>query len=182
MTEPNNVTYEDTYYAPPMYAAQAALLATQQSNPGTENIMIIVGDGDDNTPQTSGSTVVMPSPATANGLYPSWEGECGQAVTAAQSFTTTVVYTIAYGAPTSGGCWTDQSGAFSPTHSSSMNIQPCTALSQMATYSWTFFSDNYGATGNGTCNASQAETSLAGIFLQIAGDLTEARLISDNTT
>jgi hypothetical protein len=183
ITPPTNVTYDNTYYAPPMYAAEAALVATQASNPGSENVMIIVGDGDANTPQKNGSTVVMPSPATANGQYPSWEGECGQAVTATQSFPNTVVYTVAYGAPTSGGCWTDQAGAFAPsaTNSSSLNIQPCTELSQMATYSWTFFSDNYGATGSGTCNAGQAETSLAGIFSQIAGDLTEARLVSDNT-
>ncbi len=178
---PDNVTYDNTYSPAPMYAAEAALLATQASNPGSENVMIVVSDGDNNTPQTSGSTVVMPSPATANGSYPSWEGECGQAITAAHSFTGTVVYTVAYGAPAS-GCWTDQNGAFSPkTNTTSPNIQPCGELGSMATYSWTFFSDNYGATGSGTCDASQAETSLAGIFLQIAGDLTEARLVSDST-
>jgi hypothetical protein len=180
---PNNVTYENTFAPAPMYAAQAALLAAQTSHPGSENVMIVVTDGDNNTPQTSGSTVIMPSPATANGSYPSWEGECGQAITAAHSFTSTVVYTVAYGPPSS-GCWTDQDGAFSPgaTNTTSPNIQPCGELAAMATYSWTFFSDNFGATGNGTCNASQAETSLAGIFQQIAGDLTEARLISDSTT
>jgi Flp pilus assembly protein TadG len=182
MTPPNNVTYENTYYAPPMYAAEAALLAAQASHPGSENVMIIVGDGDANTPQTNGSTVIMPSPATANGNYPSWEGECGQAITAAQSFTNTVVYTVAYGPPAS-GCWTDQAGAFSPgsTNSSNLNVQPCAELSSMATYSWTFFSDNFGATGTGTCDAGQAESSLAGIFQQIAGDLTEAHVVSDST-
>jgi len=184
MTSPNNVTYDNTYYAPPMYAAEAALLAEQSSHPGSENVMIIVGDGDANTPQMSGSTVVMPAPATANATYPSWLGECSQAVTAAQSFTTTVVYTVAYGAPTAGGCVTDQDAAFSPNHNKSAypNIQPCTELSQMATYSWDFFSDYNQSGSSGYCTASQTVTALSDIFLQIAGDLTEARLISDSTT
>ncbi len=181
---PNNITYENTYSPAPMYAAEAALLATQASHPGSENVMIVVTDGDNDTPRkdSTTSTVIMPAPATDSGSYPSWEGECGQAITAAQSFTNTVVYTVAYGPPTS-GCWTDQDGAFSPgpTNTTSPNIQPCAELAAMATYSWTFFSDNFGATGTGTCNASQAETSLQGIFQQIAGDLTEARLISDDT-
>jgi len=183
MIPPNNVTYENTYYAPPMYAAEAALLAEQTAHPGSENVMIIVGDGDANTPQTSGSTVIMPSPATASGTYPSWLGECSQAVTAAKSFTSTIVYTVAYGAPTSGGCWTDQDSAFSPHPNTSAypNIQPCTELSQMATYSWDFFSDYLQSPSNGNCVASQTEVALSDIFLQIAGDLTEARLVSDST-
>jgi len=184
ITSPNDVTYNNTYYAPPMYAAEAALLAEQSSHPGSENVMIIVGDGDANTPQTSGSTVVMPSPATANATYPSWLGECSQAVTAAQSFTSTVVYTVAYGAPTAGGCAYDQDAAFSPGRNKSAypNIQPCTELSLMATYSWDFFSDYNQSGSTGYCTASQSVTALSDIFLQIAGDLTEARLISDGTT
>jgi len=179
---PANVTYNNTYYPPPMYAAEAAMLAVQSGNPGSENVMIIVGDGDANTPRTDGSTVILPSPATANAKYPSWLGECSQAVTAAKSFSGTVVYTVAYGAPAS-GCVYDQDSAFTPNTNTSAypNIQPCTELASMATYSWTFFSDNFGAIGAGTCDAGQAETSLAGIFLQIAGDLTEARLVSDST-
>jgi hypothetical protein len=183
MTPPNNVTYQNTYYAPPMYAAQAALLAEQTSHPGSENVMIIVGDGDANTPQNDGSTVIMPSPATASGSYPSWLGECGQAVTAAKSFSSTIVYTVAYGAKTTGGCWTDQDSAFSPHPNTSAypNIQPCDEMAQMASYSWDFFSDYLQSGSGNSCQANQAEVSLAGIFLQIAGDLTEARLVSDST-
>jgi hypothetical protein len=179
---PTNVTYNNTYYPSPMYAAEGALLATQLTNPGSETVLILVGDGNANTPQKSGSTVVMPSPATANSQYPSWLGECSQAVTAARSFSTTIVYTVAYGAPAS-GCAFDQNAAFSPNPNTSAypNIQPCTEMTQMATYSWTFFSDNFGATGSGTCPSSQAESSIAGIFRQIAGDLTEAHLVADST-
>jgi hypothetical protein len=184
MAPPHNVTYLNTYYAPPMYAAQAALIHEQTAFPGSQNVMIIVGDGDANTPQTSGSTVIMPSPATSNGRYPSWLGECGQAVTAAQSFTNTIVYTVAYGSPSSGGCVTDQDAAFSPhaNTSSTPNIQPCNEMAMMATHSWDFFSDYQQSGSTSTCVAAQVETALSDIFLQIAGDLTEARLISDGAT
>jgi hypothetical protein len=184
MTAPDNITYNNTYYAPPMYAAEGALLQEQQAFPGSENVMIIVGDGDANTPETSGSTVIMPSPATANARYPSWLGECSQAVTAAKSFSSTVVYTVAYGSPTSGGCVFDQNAAFSPSSNKSAypNIEPCGEMQQMATYSWTFFSDYLQSGSTGNCIAAQTMTALSDIFLQIAGDLTEARLVSDSTT
>ena len=180
ITVPNNVSYNNTYYPATMYAAQAALLQQQTANPGSENVMIILGDGDQNAPQTSGSTTVMPSPATSNAKYPSWLGECGQGITAAQSFTNTIVYTIAYNPPSSGGCVTDQDAAFSPNANTSAypNIQPCNEMAMMATYSWNFFSDDQA----NSCVAAQAETALSNIFLQIAGDLTEARLVSDSTT
>ena len=146
--------------------------------------MIILGDGDANAPHYnppqggSGSITVMASPATNNGLYPSWVGECGQAITAAKyaSSLGTTVYTVAYGAPSSGGCTTDTNAGAYP------NIQPCNELSAMATNSWDFFSD-YKQTGAQTsCVAAQAEVSLSSIFLQIAGDLTEARLVTDIAT
>ncbi len=180
---PDNVSYNNTYYPATMYAAQAALIQEQELNPGSQNVMIILGDGDQNTPQTSGSTTVMPSPATSNAKYPSWLGECGQGITAAHSFTNTIVYTIAYGSPSS-GCVTDQDAAFSPNANTSAypNIQPCNEMAQMATHSWNFFSDYQQSGSNSTCIAAQAETALSSIFLQIAGDMTEARLISDNTT
>jgi hypothetical protein len=183
MGSPDNVTYNNTYYAAPMYAAEAALTQEQAANPGSENVMIIVGDGDANTAQKSGSTVIMPSPATNSGKYPSWLGECGQAVTAAHSFTNTTVYTIAYGTPSS-GCSTDQDAAFSPNPNTSAfpNIQPCNEMSQMATYSWDFFSDYLQSGSGNTCQAAQTVVALSDIFLQIAGDLTEARLVSDSTT
>ena len=119
----------------------------------------------------------MAPPATATGLYPSYYGECGQAIDAA-SFAAaqgTTVYTVAYGSPSS-GCTTDQTGQghVGGTHP---NISPCNELAAMATHSWNFFSD-YKQSGSGsTCVAAQAVTSLNAIFLQIAGDLTVSRLI-----
>ncbi len=184
MQPPNYAGYVGTYYAATMYAAEAALIQERTANPGSENVMIILGDGDANAPHYnppqggSGSITVMASPATNNGLYPSWVGECGQAITAAKyaSSLGTTVYTVAYGAPSSGGCTTDTNAGAYP------NIQPCNELSAMATNSWDFFSD-YKQTGAQTsCVAAQAEVSLSSIFLQIAGDLTEARLVTDIAT
>ena len=54
---PDNVFYSNTYYAATMYAAEASLLNEQTAYPGSQNVMIILGDGDQNTPQSSGSTV-----------------------------------------------------------------------------------------------------------------------------
>jgi hypothetical protein len=126
----------------------------------------------------------MPSPATANGTYPSWLGECGQAVTAAHSFKNTIVYTVAYGSPASGGCVTDQDAAFSPKANTSAypNIQTCNEMALMATNSWNFFSDFNQSGSTSTCVAAQTEVALSDIFLQIAGDLIEARLVSDSAT
>jgi Flp pilus assembly protein TadG len=186
MNTPNNAGYYGTYYAATMYAAQAALIQERTANPGSENVLIILGDGDANAPQYNppgnpNGIQVMPYPASGTGLYPSYYGECGQAIDAA-AFATgqgTTVYTVAYGSPSS-GCTTDQSGSHAAgTHP---NISPCNEMAAMASHSWDFFSD-YKQTGADTsCVAAQTMVSLNNIFLQIAGDLTVARLIPDNTT
>ena len=127
---------DGTYYAQAIYAAQAALAAWQTANPGSQNIMIILSDGDadacaanSTTPNTSAgacgksSGQIVATTGTLNGtgthstnpsgyenpLYPSAIGQCGQAVAAAQYATSqgTMVYTIAFESETS-GCATDQ--------------------------------------------------------------------------
>jgi hypothetical protein len=103
-----------TYYAQAIYAAQAALAAEKITNPGSQNAMIILTDGDATattnitgsasctggskgycTSNYSGSSDLIPSANGAlNGVpgnnptsytYPSAVGECGQAVVAAQA-------------------------------------------------------------------------------------------------
>jgi hypothetical protein len=202
-----------TYYAGALYAAQAALLAEQSKNPGSKNIMVILGDGDSNSPNSSSSpdsnSPGIPSTtaqatqsltsssytypasyllATSNGTYPSWNGECGQAVDAAKYAATysgnpTTIYTIAYGASSSSGCSSDQSAG---TH---QGITPCQTLQQMST-GWTsgaktyFYSDYYAPGGDSGCQAADKNnqvTSLNSIFEAIATDLTSVRLIPNNT-
>ena len=188
MAPPNYEADYETYYAGAIYAAQSALVAEQALNPGSENVIIIISDGDSNALQQGG--MVNPntgypnmsaSPpagenylkATASGTYPSWSGECMQAVTAARAATSagTLVYSVAYGSePT--GCATDSNPA----------MVPCDTMAGMASAPQYFFSDFLQTGSNSVCVASQPVTSLSGIFSAIAADLTEARLISNSVT
>jgi Flp pilus assembly protein TadG len=200
-----------TYYAGALYAAQAALLAEQASRSGSSNVMIILGDGDSDAPQSSDGVYLIPSSssqatetylnstsltttaytypssykiATSGGTYPSWVDECQQSVTAAQYAATyssnkTQVYTIAYGALTS-GC---------PTDTTLKN--PCQALQEMATQvsgetvSDYFYSDWAATGGSAGCKANTANsgvTAINDIYTAITAALTNARLIPNGTT
>ncbi len=172
-----------TYYAGAIYAAQAALLNAQSSNPGSENVMIILGDGDSHAPGQTytnwiGQTyTTFPSPANNSGTYPSWVNQCQQAVTAAQAAYTagTLVYTVAYGSSAITGCGLD-------TAASPYLNNPCNAMAAMASAPQLFYSDWKQTGSDGTCTSSQPVTSLNAIFSSIANDLTQARLIPNNTT
>jgi Flp pilus assembly protein TadG len=184
-----------TYYPATIYAAQSALTYEQSLYPDSQNVMIIIGDGNNTAPQSNnGQTVMSPTPyvsltpgastwaATALGVYPSWYGECSQSITAANYATAqgTRVYTVAYGSPST-GCASDQSGQGHAT-GAYPNVLPCNEMAQMASASYYFFSD-FKQTGSGSvCTAAQVMIELSDIFLQIAGDLTVARLIPNSTT
>ncbi len=176
MTAPNYDGIYGTYYAGAIYAAQSALAAVKTLNPGTENVLIILSDGDATAPQMNGNNTVMGSPATSSGQYPSWVGECGQAVVAAKYATSrgTLVYSVAYGSePT--GCASDQNGGSYP------NINPCDTMAGMASASQYFYSDFHQSNSGSVCVAGQPVTSLSDIFSAISADLTTARLIPNNT-
>lgn len=177
MTTPNYAGISGTYYAGALYAAQSSLVAQQAANPGSGNVIIIISDGDSNAPRTNGPNTIMGPPATSNGQYPSWVGECGQAVVAAQYATSqgTAVYSVAYGAAPV-GCTSDLLAGSYP------NISPCSTMQYMASAPQYFYSD-YHQTGSGSvCVAGQPVVSLSAIFSSIANDLTTARLIPNNTT
>jgi len=162
---------EGTYYAGVIYAAQAALTAEQAlpGNSGSQNVMILLSDGDATSTQSQ-----MGSSATNSGTYPSYNHECQQAVTAAQAATAagTTVYAVAYGA-TSSGCSSD----VSPYNS------PCYTMQHIASSSTTFFSDYTATGGSSTCVASSRPTTqLNQIFSYIAGDFSHARLIPNGST
>ncbi len=151
-----------TYYAGIIYAAQAALVSAHVS--GTQDVMILLSDGD-------ASSSNMTSTNT-NGTYPSSKQQCHQAVTAAAAATTagTRVYSVAYGAASS-GCSTDNP-----------SITPCQTMQQIASAPQYFYSDYTASANNGSCiSASQPTSSLNQIFTQIAGDLSVSRLIPNNT-
>ena len=242
---------EGTYYAQVINAAQAALAAQQASNPGSQNVLIILSDGDANACNTqaysaddgnttcshgselvalncpsvsmvgkvatcgstsisqNGSSVTLNCPSggcsgiplngtgtsttNPNGYniatFPSALGECGQAVQAAQNATAagTMVYTVAMGSETSGGCSTDQkvtitnltNGAVTWPTGGKTPGQPCNAIGAMATNANTFYSDD---TNGCAATNNAAFTTMTSIFTAIGNGLTAARLVPNGTT
>jgi hypothetical protein len=167
---------EGTYYAGVIYAAQGALTAEATANPGSQNVIILVSDGAATSKSTQMATGTQSSTvATANPsnqyMYPSYNNECEQAVLAAQYATSqgTIVYSVAYGSPST-GCTTD-SGSYA---------SPCYTMSKMASSAATFYSDDNQSGTSSNCPAGKSVSSLNTIFNQIAGQLTVARLIPNS--
>lgn len=105
---------DGTYYASVIYQAQSALTAEQKAYPGSQNVMVLLGDGDENvsydytdepgaqydfnsmvylTSQTDGlvptgtddyGNQVGTAPSASYNYYPSWNNDCGQAILAAE--------------------------------------------------------------------------------------------------
>ncbi len=133
-----------TYYAQAIYQAQAALATEKGSSTTIQNVLIVLSDGDANSTHLTAAKA-----AQAAG---------------------TLVYTIAYGAASS-GCSTD-GGA----------VTPCTTMQQMASGANYFFSDSTADENKSQCvSASRPITGLNNIFQQVIGDLTQARLIPSTT-
>jgi Flp pilus assembly protein TadG len=169
---------ESTYYAGAIYAAQASLIAEQAANPGSQNVIIMISDGDASAGQTDMATgTTSTTVATAGGTYPSWKNNCAQAVTAATAAKTagTKIYTIAYGS-TSSGCTAD-----------SPAITPCNTMKSIAsTPLTTYFYSDYQSSGGGSDSAcigsADSTTNINQIFTDIGASFTVARLIPDGTT
>ncbi len=208
---------EGTYYAQVIYAAQAALQAQQVANPGSQNAIILLTDGDATACASNANTSagacssksqLMASEGTLNGTgtsstnpagtaggncygyncpaYPSALGECGQAVLAAQAAANggTTVYTIGYGAETSGGCTTDATYSASvSTNGGSWRAgdQPCQAIAAMASTAVNFYSDD-GSGCEATAPSNQNLTKLTAIFRAITDNMSSPRLIPKGTT
>jgi Flp pilus assembly protein TadG len=144
-----------TFFADAITAAQTALT---QSSRTVQKVIITLSDGD-----ASASSSNMPTGKATN--------QCKQAVTAAQSATAagTWVYSIAYGASTS-GCSTDTT----PT------TTPCKTMTSIASDPSKFYSDN-----SAGCPSSAQNSSLSGLisfFKSISQSLLPPRLIPDSTT
>jgi hypothetical protein len=200
---------EATYYAQVIYAAQAALLLQQAANPGSQNAIIFLTDGDATACASNANTVagacnskseLVAAQGTLNGTgtktsnpggyqsyaYPSALGMCGQAVLAAQAAANagTTVYTIGYGSPTSGGCLSDKTYSASvSTHGGNWGPggQPCQALAAMASAQVNFYSDD-GAGCEATAPTNQNLTQLTAIFRAITKQMSSPRLIPNGTT
>lgn len=200
---------EGTYYAQVVYQAQSDLKAEQKLNPGSQNAMIILSDGDatscaSNANTSAGacnsSAQLVASEGTLNGTgtsttnpsgyesytYPSALGMCGQAVLAAQAAANagTTVITIGYGAETSGGCASDKTYSATVTGGGgnwAPGDQPCAALAAMASNVQNFYSDDGdGCKATSTTNANL--TKLTAIFQAITDNMTSPRLIPNGTS
>ena len=196
-------SYENTYYAGAIYAAQSALLAAQ--TPGTQNVIILLSDGNATGKETNPGGAASPgsndfvsgSQSTTvgnnSGTYPSWVAQCSQGVDAAQYAATyagnnTTVFTISYGSPSTsstGNCGSDRNSS-----AAHRNITPCQAMQQMSS-GWNggdhthFYSDYYAPGGDSGCQAADQNntiTSLNSIFSSILSSLESARLIPTSTT
>lgn len=158
-----------TFYADAITVAQTALSTAQSQRLSatgvhSTNVLILLSDGDANA--TSANMQGHSSAAQRQ--------QCHQAITAAQNAATagTWVYAVAYGSGSS-GCSTD----------TSPRITPCQTMEQIASSPSKFFSDYTATGGSSACiSASRPTTGLNQIFKAIAGDLTLARLIPNNTT
>jgi len=157
---------EGTYYAGAIYGAQAALLAEQAANPGSQNVLVMLSDGDANA-----ISAHMPGASTTSGVYPSTANQCQQAVAAAQAAAAagTSVYSVAYGAKAT-GCSTDS------------GITPCQTMEGIASSPSNFFSDYTATGGSSTCiSASSPASDLQSIFTKIGKNLSITRLIPNGT-
>lgn len=166
---------EGTYYAGAIYAAQAALEAQATNVPNSQNVIILLSDGDATASKTqmAGSTQVPKGGlyATAAGTYPSYNSECAQAVTAAQYAAAqgTQVYAVAY-SPETTGC------------TSGDTLTPCGTMKSIASSPQYFFTDINAGGSDKSCTSVNTMSSLSGIFAAIASNFTYARLIPDGTT
>jgi Putative Flp pilus-assembly TadE/G-like len=174
---------DGTYIASSIFAAQSALTAAQANNPGSQNVMIVLSDGDASTtsskssfPSCTGSSPPSPciSGKDSTGLtvsYPSVNQQCHQSILAANYATAqgTTVYTVSYGSPSS-GC-ADDTGSFA--------ITPCSELQQMSSGYSSGNTSHFFADSTSACGGSET---LNEIFGQIGGQLTSARLIPNGTT
>jgi len=145
-----------TFFADAIDAAQASLNAS--THVGAQKILIVLSDGD------SGA-------ARSNVASSKYDNQCKQSVDAAGRATSagTKVYSIAYGAETSGYCFTDK-----------VPITPCETMYQIASDAAKFYSDQ---NGTGGCTSTVNSISeLIAIFASIANQSSRPRLVTDNTT
>jgi Flp pilus assembly protein TadG len=190
-----------TYYAQVITQAASDLATQKTNNPGSQNAMIILSDGDATACATnaytsggacSSASDLEPSATNSlNGLttnttteksytYASALGECGQAVQAAQTAASNgvQVFTIGYGAETS-GCASDATYSASistPNGTWQKGGSPCQALADMASAADNFYSDD-GDGCQATTSTNTSVTQLTAIFQHITEHLTSPRLI-----
>jgi hypothetical protein len=160
---------DGTYFAGAIYAALSSLAAQQAANPSSLNALVVLSDGDASSTKI---TATNGEKLTLTGAYPSLIDQCQQAITAAKSApSNTTVYSIAYGASSS-GCSTD-----------SPSISPCSTMQQIATSSSDFFSDATASQNKGQCTSSaNASLTLDQIFKTVTMKIGVSRLLPNGVS
>jgi len=195
-----------TYYAGVIYAAQNALAAQKLANPLSNNVMIIMTDGDANATCSdmtapynvvyTGSPARVPSgcsPGTGGNSYSymSATDECQQAILAAWAATQagTQVYTIGFASEAS-GCSTDTTsmglGALAASYgmpasysaTPGSGLTPCDTIEYMASSPAYWFSDSASSCGGAS---AQPANNIQTIFGAITANLSVARLVPPGT-
>jgi len=213
LAPPNEAPEYGTTYAGAMYAAQAALMEEYynrlNATPSvtSQNVIILLSDGDATahgatTSPTiaNGKTMLYGITNGGNGVYPSWAGQCGQAVDASTAIQKqgTLVYSIAYGSELY-GCTSDQtvvnstypkttdSGYPRPWLSAAggtsthLNISPCETMEQIASGPRFFFSDYDAPGGDPSCTSTNSP-SLTNIMNSILASFSTAELVPSSMT
>ena len=120
--------------------------------------------------------------------------QCQQAVLAAQAAAAagTWVYSIAYGSSTATGsgstCTTDTTSIIPALQSGSANISSCTTMANIANRPGAipdltkFYSNNNNGVNCPQALASNTINNLVSLFQNLSENLTEPRLLPDNTT
>jgi Flp pilus assembly protein TadG len=153
-----------------------------------------------NTSQKVGSSNAPLSLAAANTLTingvstPENVNQCQQAILAAQAAAAagTWVYSIAYGSSTASGsastCTTDTTSIIPELQTGSTNISSCTTMANIANSPGAipdltkFYSNNNNGVDCPEALASNTIENLVSLFQNLSENLTEPRLLPDNTT
>jgi len=165
-----------TYYAQAILSAE--MILANDGNTASQKVIIILSDGDAGT---SSSNMTK-----ANGQSLNNADQCQQAVAAAKSAADQGmwVYSIAYGATTSGSCSTDTSNLGTSvwdTYSETVNGKgksACWTMTNIASDTTKFYSDD----ANGCVGTGGTDADIVALFKDIAVSLTLPRLIPNNST
>jgi hypothetical protein len=174
--------HSNSYQVPP-YFTPATILPTQ-SGLGYDTL---------NSTSTAGGAR-FGSAKTSTGIYPDWVDQCQQAITAGKYATSnsTTVFSVAYGASTS-GCssgWsvglTDTTATASGSNvpfSAPGGVNPCVTMENIASTMGTFYSDyNQGGSSTNCQDTSHPTVTLEEIFEAVSSSFTTPRLIPNNAT
>jgi Flp pilus assembly protein TadG len=160
---------EGTFFAGVIYTAQQYLMANMRT--GTNNIIILLSDGDASSATLSGGTLNSGAKA---GTYPSSTGLCSQAIQAATAAKAggTEIFVVGYGVGSGGCTGTGDSGKTA-----------CSTLKAIAspdTKRPHFYEDKSSVTCAGATSVTMSgqTNTISGIFSQIVASLSKPKLVS----